>query len=453
MNKMLNRFIIILLVLILATPVSFAKDVPIVLNSIETDKEAKEITINPSMPLSLADCYQLALKQSEVIAISADAIKVAEARFLQALSIMMPYISFQSTDLQEATPNNTGSTLSTLKPAKFSERQFQITQTLFSGFKALAAMSGSGLEKKQRTSEKIRAQQLLLVDVSNSFYLYVEKRKDLEATLRVKKALIDRIKELKLREGLGRSRQSEVVNAKAQLYTVEADLKVVKSQETVARQLLEFLVGIPIDKVSDSYEIPTFLMQEDYYVSKFINRPDIKAADYAWQFAEKELDVVNSDFLPTVSWQGNFYTQRTAFDKGTDWDIMLKIDVPIFEGTEILGKSKEYKLRAHQRELEYMRLKRYAPYDIKDSYVKLNTALAVHENLKKAFHTAKVNYYLQRKDYQRSLVSNLDVLAAIQTLQGAQRNYIHAIYEAKRLYWQLRVSMGEDIVEALNDTI
>jgi outer membrane protein TolC len=103
--------------------------------------------------------------------------------------------------------------------------------------------------------------------------------------------------------------------------------------------------------------------------------------------------------------------------------------------------------------LRYIRLKRLAPYDIKDSYVRCDTALAVHENLKKAFYTAKVNYYLQRRDYTRSLVSNLDVLAAIQTLQDSQRNYIRAIYEAKRLYWQLRVSVGEGIEEALNDTV
>ena len=62
-------------------------------------------------------------------------------------------------------------------------------------------------------------------------------------------------------------------------------------------------------------------------------------------------------------------------------------------------------------------------------------------------------YYLQRKDYERSLVNNLDVLAAIQMLQDTERNYIHAVYEAKRLYWQLKVAIGENIADTLNDTI
>lgn len=451
MKKTLSVAIIFIFTLNVAAP-CFAKDVPDTVFNISMDVSSNKVTYNPIEPLTLTDCYELALQQSELIAINTDLIKEAEARFLQALSIMMPYISFQSTDLQEETPN-IGGTFGTLKSTKFSERQFQIKQTIFSGFKAIAAMKGSGLEKMQRKDEKLRAEQLLLVDVANAFYLYLELLDDYRALYRIKAALKDRIKELRFRESLGRSRQTEVVNAKTQLYTVESNLKLVRNQQVLSRQLLEFLIGRPVSKLSDSYPVPDTLLPEEYYVAKFENRPDLRAADYARKFAKAQLDVINSDFLPTVSWQGNFYTQRTAFDKGTDWDVMLKMDIPIFSGTETLGKSKEYKLKAHESELLYERLRRKAPYDIKDAYVKFATALAVHDDLRSAYTTAKLNYYLQRKDYRRSLVSNLDVLAAIQTLQDSQRSYIHALYEAKRLYWQLRVSTGESIWEALNDII
>lgn len=438
----------------IASKQAFCSDVQTALINIDSTVTNKIKIFNPSGPaLTLSDCYELALRQSEIIAMDIELIRITEARLLEAMSIVMPYISFQSVDQQEAMPNDSGTSLSTLKPTKSSTRNFNIQQTLFNGFKAIAAMKGSTLEKKQRTDEKLRAEQSLLVDVSNAFYLLREKREDLIALLKIKTALINRVTELRARENLGRSRPSEVVNAKAQLYAVEANLKVVKSQEALARQLLEFLVGRQVNEISDTYQMPAYIMPEDYYVSKFLQRPDIRAAEYAWQVSERELDVVKSDFLPTVSWSGNWYTQRTGFSKGTDWDVKLNVSVPIFDGTEILGRSKEFKLKAHEKELEYIRLKRKAPYDIKDAYVRFKTALDVHENLRKAYATAKLNYYLQRKDYNRSLVNNLDVLASIQTLQDAERNYIHAIYEAKRLYWELRVSTGESIKEVLDDAV
>ncbi len=404
-----------------------------------------ETSMKPGEFFTLPRCYALSLKQSELIAVDADRVRETEARFLQALSIMMPHFSLFSTDLQESIPNDGGSALSSLKPTKSSVRGFNYSQTLFSGFKAFAGMKGSNLERKQRMSEMVRAEQLLLVDVSDAFYTLMEKREDLGALNDTKKALLKRVVELKDRERLGRSRESEVVNARAQLYSVQATIELVKSEEDVARQILEFLIGGPIGDTKDTYPVPTDLEAQDYYLSRSSLRPDVEAAKYAWQTAVQASRIVDSDFLPTVDIDTNYYVQRTGFSKGTDWDVTLSINVPIFEGTETLGRSKEYALKAHESKLLYDRARRVAPYDIRDAYIKLKSAIAVYEWLAKAFDTAKLNYQLQRKDYQRSLVSNLDVLAAIQTLEEAQRNYIKAMYAAKRLYWRLRVAAAEDI--------
>lgn len=427
----------------------------------KSDKRSRDISVyGDSGPLSLGDCYAMSLKQSEVIAMNADAIKIADARFLQALSIMLPHFSFLSNDLQEETPpppvtssSTTTSEFETLEPARRSDRRFNVKQTLFNGFKAFAAIKGSKYDKNQRIEEKIRAEQLLLVDVANAFYLLIEKREDVRALRKIEAALTDRNKELRSRERLGRSRPSEIVNAKAQLYSVQSSIEVVRNQAVLARQLLEFLIGAPVTDIVDSYEIPATLQAESYYVAKSECRPDVLAAKYAALVSKQEYRMIDSDFLPTVNLEADGYTQRTGFYKGVDWDVMLRVDVPIFDGGYTLGRSKEYQLKADQMELEFKRKRRRAPFDIKDAYASLSTALAVQESLRKAYTTAKLNYYLQKKDYLRSLVNNLDVLASIQTLQDAQRNYIHALYEAKRLYWQLKVAIGEGMEETLYDSI
>jgi len=407
-------------------------------------------------PLTLSDCYRLSLIQSEAIAIDADQIKIVEAHFLEALSIVIPHVSFISMDIQRAKKSG-GSSVSTSggilsSSATASQRQFNVTQTLFNGFKAIAAIKGSGYERGQRTKEKIRAEQLLLVDVANAFYLLLEERDDLQALERIGMALDNRVKELITRAKLGKSRPSEIVNAKAQFYSVVATVEQIQAREVVARQLLEFLVGGPVGEIGDNYKFPAKLKPENYYVSRASTRPDVEATKFAWEVAKENIIVADSDFLPTVGVDANYYTQRTGSNKGIDWDITLQVNVPIFEGTEVLGRSKEANLRADQRRLTYRRTNRQAPYDIRVAYNDLTAAMEVRDTLRKAYKTARTNVHLQVKDYDRRLVNNLDVLAGIQTLENTERNYIHAYYEAKRQYWQLRVAVGQSGTESLDDT-
>ena len=399
--------------------------------------------------LTLPDCYRMALIQSEIIAINVDQIKQADAHFMEALSIILPHVSFISEDFQQAKQNGLSSGTSAL--IKDSTRAFNATETLFNGFKAIAALRGAKYEKTQRTDEKVRAEQLLLVDVSNAFYLVREKRADYNTLQKIRKALDNRVKELITREKLGRSRPSEIVYAKTQLYSVEASIELAINQEIVARQLLEFLVGQPVNGISDTYKFPDKLMAEDHYVQQAPSRPDVQATKFAWQLSKENIVFVDSGFLPQVDVGANYYTQRTDFNKGIDWDVALIVNVPIFEGTEVLAQSNIANLQADEDMQTYHRTRRQAPYDIRNAYISLTAAMKIRDKLRLAYETAKLNAHMQIRDYDRRLVSNLDVLTAIQTLQDSERSYIHALYEAKRQYWQLRVAVGQSGTESLND--
>ena len=420
--------------------------------------QAFQLTPKP-LPLTLADCYRLSLKQSELIAVDYQKIVETEGRLLQALAIGLPNVSFVSTDTQEepqkggATSTSGTLTSTSLNPSKDSVRYFHLRQTLFSGFKAFAAMKGAKYEKDQKINERVRAEQLLLVDVANSFFLLEERREDIKALEGIRNTLSSRIKELNERERLGRSRQSEVVKAKTDLYSVDAELELARSQEITARQVLEFLTGVPVGELlcSETCE-PADVKSESYYLAKSLSRSDVIAAMKEWQYYNKRRQVIDSDFLPEVSFEGNWYTQRTTVSKGVDWDVMLKVDVPIFEGTETLGRSKEARAQEREKELLYQRARRSAPQDVRDAYVKYVAAVSVQKAIRKAFSTAKLNYHLQKRDYELSLVSNLDVLDSIKTLHDSERAYIRSLYETKRLYWQLQVACGETLLDTIYDT-
>ena len=393
----------------------------------------------PWHPLTLAECYALALKRSEEIAISGERLDETRGRFLQALGSALPDVSFVSTDKRQ---DGTGSSAFTLK--HIPERRFTFSQPLFTGFKEFAALAGARAERRGRLHEKTRAEQLLFVDVADAFYLLMEQRRDLFALETIRTTLLARLEELEDRRRLGRSRSSEVASAEAQLRRVEAELEQVRSAETTARQLVEFLTGLPrLEGVADQ-ELPLSEMApEGEQVSKASGRPDVRAAEEAWRLAQHETAVARADYWPEVDLEGNYYAERVGNAKDVAWDVLITVDVPIFQGGSVKGAVRSAASLARQAKLRFEQTQRQAELDIRNRYATLQAALARARALDQARQAAEENYRLQLEDYQLSLVNTLDVLETLQDLEDVRREVIHAEYELKRLYWQLLIATGD----------
>jgi len=386
--------------------------------------------------LTLRECYGLALKQSELIAVDVEKIKEAEAHFLQALGTLLPQVSFSRQD--------TRNEFSDLNPTynKSYEQKFTFTQALFTGFKEFAGMMGSKLEKKRREYEKLRAEQLLFVDVADAFYLLLEVREDIEALETIENAFLERIEELGNREKLGKSRTSEVVMTETQLYTLEDQIESVKSEEQVVRELMEFLVGGPVGEIVETDSDFT-LKSDSAYLAEAPYRADVRAANYAWQADLKGVMAARSGFYPQVNLEGDYYTHRADQPADSSWGVMFTVYMPIFEGTITYGQVKQAVAIARESELLFQRAGRIAVREIKDAYAYARSEILRVGILEKALKSAEKNYDLQQQDYRLSVVNNLDVLAALQSLEDVRRTFIHVSNERKRFYWQLLVAAGE----------
>lgn len=394
-----------------------------------------------TQPMTPADCYRLALKRSETIAIQRELIRQTESRLTQALSGVLPRASFEASEKRQ---DGSGGSSFTLKEVP--ERKFTFTQPLFSGFKEFAAMAGARAERRERGFEQARAEQLLFVDVSDAFYLVLERREDMDALETIRTALLQRIDELKERERLGRSRTSEVASAEVLLQRVEADIESARSDEITARQLLEFLTGrAPLAAITDAEPVLPPIAAESDFARKAGGRPDVRAAEEAWSVSQKAVTVARAGFWPEVDVESNYYTKRVGVSSGVDWDALLTVSVPLFQGGETVGAVREAASKARQAKLEYDRAQRQAELEIRDAHANLQGALARLAALRKALGAAEENYRLQQEDYRRSLVNNLDVLQALESLEGTRRDVIHAAYEAKRRHFQLLAAAGETL--------
>jgi outer membrane protein len=406
-------------------------------DALKITQASKTVSRDENAPLTLKDCYKLALKQSELIAVDSEKIKEAKAHFLEAFGTLLPQVSFSRLDTRQNSESSPWYN-------KAFEQKFVLTQTLFSGFKEFAAIAAGKFESKQRENEKLRAEQLLFVDVSDAFYLLMEEQEDLKALEAIRSVFASRINELKNRENLGKSRASEVVSTETQLYTLEDQIELVKSQEKVARDLLEFLIGRSVNETTD-LDLKFSLKPESEYLAKASSRADVQAANFAWQLDQKGITVAKSGFFPQINLEADYFPHRSMLLPPTDssWEALLTVNVPIFEGTVTYGQVKEAIAKAKESELLFKRAGRSAVQDIHDAYVNAQADLLRTGILEKALKSAEKDYELELQDYRLNVVNNLSVLTAIQNWENVRRSFIHILYESKRFYWQLLIAAGE----------
>lgn len=403
---------------------------------------------NETDSLSLEECYRLALVQSETVAIQKEAISRATAQIFNAASQGLGNVDFIiNRTFQDSQKSDVGgsSVGNAIGDPNMQESKFTISQPLFQGFKAIGALTGAGSYRREQTEAWIRAKELLYTDVARAFYSVLRYEKEIEINQGIHKLLGKRIKELEDREKIGRSRTSEVITARTNLKILEADISAARGALATMRYLLEFLTGTEIGErrleEEAAEEVSSQTLAE--HLKKAAGRSDVKAAEQAVKTAWRGILVAQSGFWPTLTLDHNRYMRREGVLANLDWDTLLKFDVPLFSGGETVGQVKDSIGVLKQKKLTFSLAKRQAELDIKQSYQIWLSAKETNGLLQEAVRNAEKNYEVQSEEYTRSLVSNLDVLAALESLHNTRQRQNLTYYVMKQDEAAFRVAIGD----------
>lgn len=411
-------------------------------------ERAPERSIPGTDPLSLEECYRLALIQSETVAIQKEAIGRATAQIFNAASQGLGNVDFViNRTYQDSQKSNLsgGSIGNAIGDPNMQESKFTISQPLFQGFKAIGALTGAGSYKREQTEAWIRAKELLYTDVARAFYNVLRYEKEIEINQGIHKLLEERIRELEEREKIGRSRVSEVITAKTNLKILEADLAAAKGALATVRYLLEFLTGTELEgrqlEEETSEEVSSQTLAE--HLQRAATRSDVEAAKQAVKTAWRGILVAQSGFWPAITLDHNRYMRREGVLSNLDFDTLIKFDVPLFSGGETVGQVKDSIGILKQKKLSFSLARRQAELDIKQSYQIWLSAKDTNELLQEAVRNAEENYATQSEEYTRSLVSNLDVLAALESLHNTRQRQNLTYYVMKQDEAAFRVAIGD----------
>jgi outer membrane protein TolC len=440
-----------LLLLIIMLAIIFSQDLWAMAKKPPADDLIEEgqapIQTSPQPVINLSDSFGFALKRSDELAIKNVEIEKNWADFLKATGVAIGDVDFTMTDFfqekTDSTSSSSGYNTTFTKP-ETRERSFTVNQPLFQGFKSIAALTAVGSISKQRTSDRDRAEQLLFLDVVTAYNAILRSSHDILIITEIRDLLKDRIKELTEWEKIGRSRNSEIANAETNLRSAEANLARSRGERNIQLRFLEFLTGIPLmnreledikSEVSAPDPVQTFLKYA-------VTRPDVESARQAVKTAFQAIILSQSGLWPSISLNSNVYDRREGIQSPILWDTLFTIEVPLSRGGSTLGGIKEAYSNWKQAKLNLSKKIREAVFEIKRAYEAWVSSYEQYKALDLAVKAAERNYTLQKADYAHNLVSNLEVLQALELLNNTQLAFNHAYYDLLTEYWNLQVATG-----------
>lgn len=391
---------------------------------------------------SLADCYEMSLKNNPALLAKNQVVKESEGRYRQAVGTSLPQVSFSALYLRQGVDTSVNLP-QTFGAENSYQDKFSLFQPIFTGFQEYNAISAIKAERIQRASEELRARQAVLSAVSDSFYNQLELEDTLKVYNEITLILKKRTDELAKRIKVGRSRKSELSSTMALFYQNEGHIETTKNRLANEKKQMEYLTGSKdIDTLNDTVIYPGSIDPIDKYSALAAARPDVLAAQQAAFIAKKQTSIAKGGYLPSLGLNANYYTAQSGRFSGINWDASLEASLPLLPVVQTAGRVDEANARLREAELFLEQTKKDALLDIDTAYNNMQYALSGRTAFDTALKAAKENYNLQSEDYRSNLISNLDLLESIRSLYDAMQDNLHAVYEVKRAYFRLLSSTG-----------
>lgn len=395
--------------------------------------------------LSLKEAYQLTLDNSEVIAKKSEEIKSAEAKYKETISAIYPKITASSSERlkNSTTTRNDFSNFSSTNNSKNTfDTILNIKQPLFTGFREFYVAEANELEIKARKFEQERNKIFLYEDVASIFYQILYYQDDLKIISKTEKTFLQRIKELKQFISLGKSRSSEIQAAEAELDNLNTTKTKVSGLLNASKEMFSFLVNtneaFELDRKEDVFSLKP--LEQLLTIGK--EREDLKASAIRTEASGKELIASKREKWPVVYFDGNYYPYQDP-DSNRDWDMQVRLDLPIFDGWGIDSRISQAEAKHFASSISTQETRRIIERDIRIAYNNLISSKDEVEKLKTLLNTTKKNYEAQHQDYELGVVTNLQVLAAISNVQDAERRLLDAKTNLKINQVKLQVAAGD----------
>lgn len=395
---------------------------------------------SPDKEVSLHQCYLAARETSEPLKRQREEIFQAQARARAALGGAFPKLSWAWRGTRQ---EEIGDSFGGLLESTQVESRLALQQPLFNGLKEFSAWSGFQKQEARDQWRLQQAEQDLYAQVANAFFDVRSLEKALANSQTTLALAQDRVADLQSFIRLGKSRDGELFSAESEVAALKAAAVRLRGQIQVARELLSFLVGkdMAAPPLLDDVEAEDASL--DRFLARAQNRPDLEAQRQEVLGQTLRVRYEKGSYWPSLDLLGNYYTQRPSFYAPIDWDVSLFFGVPLYQGGTVAAQVREARSQLEQAKQTLSYLERNVQSEVRKAYLAWSSSREELGPLQDAYAAAQKSYEAQKRDYRLGLVTNLDVLTALNFMQATKRAWDNAGVEAQRRYVALRIAAGE----------
>ena len=383
--------------------------------------------------ISLEQAWMAAEQRSESIADQEEQVAQAGERYRQAIGSVLPSINAVASRTRQ------DKSAGIAYPREQHTTKLTLTQPLFRGFREYEGISQLRDLKEAQAETSEAAKKALRSDVAQAFFAILSNEKDLANLSAELRACEQRVKDLRDRIRIGRSRETEVLSVESSAVALQAQQAQIRGVLAANRELFTFLTGLAPDSTLNDTEnprTPTGPVQS--WLSKIDERPEIKANVLRDEAATTVVRMAREAHLPTIDLNGNYYLDRSGPQNDVKWDATLAVTLPVFAGGTTVSKTREAASQKAQAGLALARARRAAEQEIRTLHAAVNADAEQVTLLSKALEISSRNVERLKKEYQTGLANNLEVLQAITNQAETARaldkaRYVHKFDSVKLL--------------------
>jgi len=382
----------------------------------------------PAAPvsLSLTAALQRALAQNFAIGRSRAEVAAQEAQTRVIVSSILPKIGFQSNytlNNKEVSFGSSNGQSVVILPRNDWSYRFTLSQPIWAGNRERKAIQQARLQVDLAREGLLDAEDQLLLGVAGD-YLTVLSAEQLIAVEQQNLQLSQRRRsQAQVFFEAGETTRVDVLRADADIKVVERRLAAARQQReaAVGRLRLDLALEAPIAVEPPGPFLPKLPAETELAATAEASRPAVIEAKNQLTVAQLEVEKQRNALLPTVTADGAWINQRSAFPASQYGQFSLHLNVPIFDSGEIKGRVAVAREREHQAELALAQVRQQVREEVHQALVDLTTAEASLQLAKEQQTAAEAEYAQASELYRAQELTSLETQTAETSLAEARR--------------------------------